>query len=146
MIHQLLLNFRHGETYDDMIGLCWYLKALGVLYHPFTIIYQFPLDILHHIFMIFPDITYLLARVRVAGVKPARCYDVSAMPLEVIPYTRSLCKVDSMYGAIGDINGTTKTIGFGAMTALNEQDGSALIPASLINVQKCSLAAKHTSY
>ena len=60
------------------------------------------------------------------------------MPLEVMPYTRSLCKVDNMYG--GDINGTTRTIGFEAMTAL-KRDGSALIPASLINVQKGSLAA-----
>ena len=55
------------------------------------------------------------------------------MPLEVVPYTHSLCSVDGMYG--GDIDDTTWTVGFEAMTAL-ERDGSALIPASLVNVQK----------
>ena len=38
-----------------------------------------------------------------------------------------------MYG--GDIDGTTSTVGFEAMTAL-KRDGSALIPASLVNVLK----------
>ena len=41
----------------------------------------------------------------------------------------SLCKVDGMYG--GDINGTTSTVGFEAMTAL-KRDGSASIPAPLV--------------
>ena len=51
------------------------------------------------------------------------------MPFEVVPYIRSLCKVDGMYG--GDINGTTSTVGFEAMTAL-KQDGTASIPAPLV--------------
>ena len=55
------------------------------------------------------------------------------MPFEVIPYIRSLCKIDGMYG--DDINGTTWTVGIGAITAL-KRDGSALIPASLVNVLK----------
>ena len=38
-----------------------------------------------------------------------------------------------MYG--DDIDGTTLTVGFEAMTAL-KRDGSALIPASLVNVLK----------
>ena len=38
-----------------------------------------------------------------------------------------------MYG--GDIDGTTSTVGFEAMTAL-KRDGTSLIPASLVNVQK----------
>ena len=44
------------------------------------------------------------------------------MPLEVIPYIHSLCKSDGMYG--DDIDGTTLTVGFEAMTAL-KRDGSA---------------------
>ena len=55
------------------------------------------------------------------------------MPLEVVPYNHSLCKVDGMYG--DDIDGTTLTVGFEAMTAL-KRDGTALIPASLVNVLK----------
>ena len=51
------------------------------------------------------------------------------MPLEVIPYIHSLCKSDGMYG--DDIDGTTLTVGFEAMTAL-KRDGSALIPAPLV--------------
>ena len=51
------------------------------------------------------------------------------MPLEVIPYIHSLCKPDGMYG--DDIDGTTLTVGFEAMTAL-KRDGSALIPAPLV--------------
>ena len=54
-------------------------------------------------------------------------------PLEVVPYIRSLCKVGGMY--YGNINGTTRTVAFWAMTAL-KRDGSALIPASLVNVLK----------
>ena len=38
-----------------------------------------------------------------------------------------------MYG--DDIDGTTLTVGFEAMTAL-KRDGTALIPASLVNVLK----------
>ena len=34
-------------------------------------------------------------------------------PLEVVPYIRSLCKEDGMYG--DDIDGTTLTVGFEAM-------------------------------
>ena len=45
----------------------------------------------------------------------------------------SLCAVDGMYG--GDIDGTTTTVDIGAMTAL-KRDGSAFIPASLVNVPK----------
>ena len=55
------------------------------------------------------------------------------MPLEVVPYNHSLCKVDGMY--CDDIDGTTLTVGFEAMTAL-KRDGTALIPASLVNVLK----------
>ena len=55
------------------------------------------------------------------------------MPLEVVPYIRSLCKADGMYG--DDIDGTTLTVGFEAMAAL-KRDGTALIPASLVNVLK----------
>ena len=51
------------------------------------------------------------------------------MPFEVIPYIRSLCKIDGMYG--DDINGTTPTVGFEAITVL-KQDGTALIPAPLV--------------
>jgi len=40
-----------------------------------------------------------------------------------------------MYG--GDIDGTTSTVGLEAMTAL-KRDGTALIPASLVNVLKGS--------
>jgi len=46
-----------------------------------------------------------------------------------VPYNHSLCKLDGMYGA--DINGTTRTVGIGAMTVL-KRDGTALIPASLV--------------
>ena len=52
-----------------------------------------------------------------------------------VPYNHSLCKVDGMYGA--DINGTTRTVGIGAMTAL-KRDGTVLIPASLVNELKGS--------
>ena len=55
------------------------------------------------------------------------------MPSEVVPYNHSLCKVDGMY--VAGINGTTTTVDIGAMTAL-KRDGSALIPASLVNVLK----------
>ena len=41
-----------------------------------------------------------------------------------------------MYKA--DINGTTITVGIGAMTVL-KRDGTALIPASLFNVLKDSV-------
>ena len=58
------------------------------------------------------------------------------MPLKVVPYIRSLCKADGMYG--DDMDGTTLTVGFEAMTAL-KRDGSALIPASLVNVLKGKL-------
>jgi hypothetical protein len=50
-----------------------------------------------------------------------------------VPYNHSLCKVDGMYGA--DINGTTRTVCVGAMTVL-KRDGTALIPASIVNVLK----------
>ena len=43
-------------------------------------------------------------------------FERDSVPLEVVPYIRSLSKVDGMYGA--DINGTTSTVGFEAMTAL----------------------------
>ena len=58
-------------------------------------------------------------------------FERDSVPLEVVPYIRSLSKVDGMYG--GDIDGTTSTVGFEAMTAL-KRDGTALIPASLVNV------------
>ena len=60
-------------------------------------------------------------------------FERDSVPLEVVPCTRSLSKVYGMYG--GDINGTTLTVGFEAMTAL-KRDGTALIPASLVNVLK----------
>ena len=59
-----------------------------------------------------------------------------SVPFEVVPYIRSLCKVDGMYG--DDIDGTTLTVGFEAMTAL-KRDGTAVIPASLVNVLKGTL-------
>ena len=55
------------------------------------------------------------------------------MPSEVVPYNHSLCNVDGMYGA--NINGMTTTVDIRAMTAL-KRDGTALIPASLVNVLK----------
>ena len=60
-------------------------------------------------------------------------FERDSVPFEVVPYISSLCTVDGMYG--DDINGTTRTVGFRAMTAL-KRDGSALIPASLVNVLK----------
>ena len=39
------------------------------------------------------------------------------------------------------INGTTRTAGIGAMTAL-KRDGTALIPASLVNVLKGKYAVE----
>ena len=62
-------------------------------------------------------------------------FERDSVPLEVVPYIRSLCKVGGMYD--GDINGTTRTVDSRAMTAL-KRDGSALIPASLVNVLKGS--------
>ena len=55
------------------------------------------------------------------------------MPSEVVPYNHSLCKVDGMYG--DNINGMTTTVDIRAMTAL-KRDGTAFIPASLVNVLK----------
>ena len=88
-----------------------------------------------------PPVPYLSARVRVAGVNTGRFiavlnYGVSdavvngvATPFTTQTAKPSLCKVDGMYG--GDINGTTSTVGFEAMTAL-KRDGTALIPAPLV--------------
>ena len=56
-----------------------------------------------------------------------------AMPFTTQTAKLSLCEVGGMYGI--DINGTTTTVDIGAMTAL-KRDGSALIPASLVNVLK----------
>ena len=86
-------------------------------------------------------VSYLSARVRVAGVNTGRFiavlnYGVSdavvngvATPFTTQTAKPSLCKVDGMYD--GDINGKTSTVGFEAMTAL-KRDGTALIPAPLV--------------
>ena len=58
------------------------------------------------------------------------------MPSEVVPYNHSLCEIDGMYG--DDINGTTTTVDIRLMTVL-KRDGTALIPASLVNVLKGKL-------